>query len=135
MGAYNIAFMMQKNELPPAEAGQLYASYFAGIFRAARFGEEEAHGRGAVLQYGYLKSKGAFAWDDTAKRFRIDNAKMQAGLRDLVHDLVMLQAKGDYAGMVAFFNQYAHLDDQARAVNATLKDIPVDITPVYPKAI
>jgi hypothetical protein len=135
MGVYNIAFMMQKNELPAAESAQLYATYFAGIFRAVRFGEEEAHGRGAALQYGYLKAKGAFAWDDQAKRFRVDNAKMQAGIRDLVADLVKLQGDGDYAGMVAFFEKYAHLDAEAKAVNETLKSIPVDIAPVYPQSI
>jgi len=135
MGVYNIAFMMQKNELPAAETSQLYATYFAGIFRAARFGDQEAHGRGAALQYGYLKAKGAFAWDAAAKRYRVDDAKMAAGIRDLVAEIVKLQGDGDYAGMVAFFDKYAHLDDQAKAVNETLKDIPVDITPVYPKSV
>ncbi len=135
MGVYNIAFMMQKNELPATEANQLYATYFAGIFRAVRWGDQEAHGRGAALQYGYLKAKGAFAWDATAKRYRVDNARMAAGIRDLVAEIVKLQGDGDYSGMVALFDKYAHLDDQAKAVNETLKDIPVDITPVYPKSI
>jgi Peptidase family M49 len=135
MGVYNVAFMMQKNELPAAEASQLYATYFAGIFRAARWGESDAHGRGAVLQYGYLKSKGAFTYDASAKRFRVDDAKMAAGIRDLVADIVKLQGDGDYAGMVAFFAKYAHLDDDARAMLPSLKAIPVDIAPVYPKAI
>ncbi|MBN9318340.1 MAG: hypothetical protein BGN86_06520 [Caulobacterales bacterium 68-7] len=135
MGVYNIAFMMQKGELPAAEASQLYATYFAGIFRAARFGDTEAHGRGAALQYGYLKAKGAFTWDEAAKRYRVDDAKMAAGIRDLVNEIVLRQATGDYAGMVAFFNQYAHLDDQAKAVNETLKAIPVDIKPVYPDKV
>ena len=49
--------------------------------------------------------------------------------------IVLRQATGDYAGMVAFFNQYAHLDDQAKAVNETLKAIPVDIKPVYPDKV
>jgi hypothetical protein len=135
MGVWNILFMMQKGEIPAAERPQLMATYFAGVFRAVRWGDEEAHGRGAALQYGYLKAKGAFAWDPAAKRFRIDDAKMAASLRDLVADLVKLQGDGDYAGMNALFDRYAHLDPEARAVIATLKDIPVDIAPVYPKAI
>ncbi|PXA87936.1 hypothetical protein DMC25_12030 [Caulobacter sp. D4A] len=135
MGAWNILFMMEKNEIPAAERPQLFATYTAGIFRAARWGDEEAHGRGAALQYGYLKSKGAFVFDPVAKRYRIDDAKMAAGIRDLVADIVKLQGDGDYAGMVAFFDRYAHLDDDARGVIATLKDIPVDITPVYPAKV
>jgi hypothetical protein len=135
MGVYNILFMMEKNELPAAERPQLMATYMAGIFRAVRWGDEEAHGRGAALQYGYLKSKGAFAWDPAQKRFKVDDAKMAAGIKDIVADLVRLQGNGDYAGMVAFFDKYAHLDDEARAVIVTLKDIPVDIAPVYPDKI
>lgn len=135
MGVYNILFMMEKNELPAAERPQLMATYMAGIFRAVRWGDEEAHGRGAALQYGYLKSKGAFAWDPAQKRFKVDDARMAAGIKDIVADLVRLQGNGDYAGMVAFFDRYAHLDDEARTVIGTLKDIPVDIAPVYPDKI
>lgn len=135
MGAWNILFMMDKGEIPTAERPQLFATYLAGIFRAARWGDEEAHGRGAALQYGYLKAKGAFVYDPSLKRFRVDNAKMEAGMRDLVADIVKLQGDGDYAGMVAFFDRYAHLDDDARGVIATLKDIPVDIAPVYPDKV
>lgn len=135
MGAYNILYMMQKGEIPAAERPQLMATYFAGLLRAARWGEGEAHGRGAALQYGYMKSKGAFSWDPAQKRFRVDDAKMAAGIRALTAEIVKLQGDGDYAGMKALFDRYAHLDDNVRAVNATLADIPVDIAPVYPDKV
>lgn len=135
MGAYNILYMMEKGEIPKAERSQLFATYMAGMFRAVRFGAGEAHGRGAALQYGYLKEKGAFAWDPAAKRYRVNDDAMQAGLTSLVADLVKLQGDGDYAGMTAFFNRYAKLDPEAESVIATLKDIPVDIAPIYPDKI
>jgi len=135
MGVYNLLYMMERGELPRTERSQLFATYFAGIFRAARWGDEEAHGRGAALQYGYLKSKGAFTWDAGQQRFAVNDDAMQAAVRDLVADIVRLQGDGDYAGMVAFFERYAHLDAEARTVIATLKDIPVDIAPVYPNRV
>ncbi|WP_374655045.1 hypothetical protein [Phenylobacterium sp.] len=135
MGVYNILFMMDKGELPKAERSQLFATYMAGIFRAVRWGAGEAHGRGAALQYGYLKEKGAFTWDAAAKRYRVNDDAMQAGITALVADLVKLQGNGDYAGMVAFFDRYAKLDPEAESVIATLKDIPVDIAPIYPDKI
>lgn len=49
--------------------------------------------------------------------------------------IVRREGDGDYAGMVAFFDRYAHLDDNARSVIATLGDIHVDISPVYPDKI
>jgi len=135
MGAYNILFMMEKGELPKADRSQLFATYAAGIFRAARWGAGEAHGRGAALQYGYMKSKGALVWDPAAKRFRVNDDAMQAAITSLVADLVKLQGDGDYAGMNAFFDKYAKLDPDAETVIATLKDIPVDISPIYPDKI
>ncbi|MCW3837194.1 hypothetical protein ACFQ1E_14560 [Sphingomonas canadensis] len=132
MGAWNILFMMQKGELPAAEKDQLLATYLAGTFRAMRFGIEEAHGRGAAMQYSYLKDKGAFAWDAAAGRYRIDGAKMEAGLRDLLRDMIHLQGNGDYEGTKAFMAKWAVLDENAKAVIASMTAIPVDIVPVYP---
>jgi hypothetical protein len=135
MGAWNILFMMQKGELPAAEKSQLFATYLAGLFRAARWGDEEAHGRGAALQLGYLRAKGAIAWDAGQKKFRVNDAAMETAIRDLTADLVRLQAAGDYKGMTAFFDRYARLDAEAKTVIATLKGIPVDIVPIYPDRI
>lgn len=135
MGVWNIVYMMGKREIPAAEKPQLYASYLAGLFRAMRFGIDEAHGQGAAAQYSYLQEKGGFAWDDKAKRFRVNDAKMEAAVRDLVGEFVRLQATGDYAGTQAFYAKYAKLDPQARAVIASMSNIPVDIQPVYPEKV
>ncbi|WP_236672044.1 hypothetical protein [Croceicoccus sp. YJ47] len=135
MGVWNLLYMMERGELPAAEKPQLFATYMAGIFRSVRFGVQEAHGKGAALQYGYLKDKGAFAFDPGSGRFVIDDAAMEAGLRDLLHDQLMLQARGDYAGTKAFFDRWAVLDEPARRVIGTMDAIPVDIVPVYPERI
>lgn len=135
MGIWNILYMMEKGELPAAEKPQLFSTYFTGLFRSMRFGTESAHGRGAKLQYGYLKAKGAFAWDAAAQRYTVDYAKMEQGIRDLLHDQLMLQATGDYAGTVAFFDQWAQLDAAAESRFAAMGEIPVDIRPIYPDEI
>jgi hypothetical protein len=135
MGLHNILYMMKRGELPAAEREQALATYFVGIFRAVRFGIDEAHGRGAAMQYSYLKDKGAFRWDDQAGRYRVDYDRMEAGLRDLVAELVRLQGNGDYAGTKAFFERYARLDEQARGVLAKMAHIPTDIQPVYPMKV
>ncbi|MEA1015457.1 dipeptidyl-peptidase 3 family protein [Sphingosinicella sp. LY1275] len=135
MGLYNILYMMKRGELPAAEREEALATYFAGIFRAVRFGIDEAHGRGAATQYSYLKEKGAFAWDGQQQRFRIDYAKMETGLRDLLADYIRLQGNGDYAGTKAFFDRYARLDDDARTVLANAAHIPTDIQPDYPERV
>ncbi|HEX9955144.1 MAG TPA: hypothetical protein VGB48_08030 [Allosphingosinicella sp.] len=135
MGVYNILFMMDRGELPAVEREEALATYFAGIFRAVRFGTDEAHGRGAAMQYSYLQEKGAFVWDERAGRYRVDYRKLEAGIRELTAVLVRFQGNGDYAGTKAFFERYARLDDRARAVLATTAHIPTDIQPNYPERI
>jgi hypothetical protein len=135
MGAYNVLFMMDKGVLPAAERPQIRAAYVAGLFRAMRFGANDAHGKGAAMQYRYLRGKGGIVWDARAKRFRIDEAKIDGAIRDLVREIVTRQANGDYAGTKAFLDKWGVPDAEANQVIGTMTHIPVDIRPVYPARI
>jgi len=135
MGAWNIMYMMDRGVLPKAERDQIRATYVAGLFRAMRFGTNSAHGRGAAMQYGYLRDKGALTWDEAAQRFRIDKSKIDGAIRDLVADIVRLQATGDYAGTKALMERWAELDPEARKVISSMSAIPVDIRPLYPDRV
>jgi len=135
MGAYNVMHMMDKGVIPAAERPQIRATYVAGLFRAMRFGVAEAHGKGAAMQYRYLRDKGAIRWDAAAKRFRIDETRIDGAIRDLVGDIVRLQGNGDYAGTKAFLDKWGVLDAEAKQVIGTMTHIPVDIRPIYPERI
>jgi len=135
MGAWNILFMMKKGELPVAERPQLYATYVAGLFRAMRFGVADAHGRGAAVQYNFLREHGGFAWDETAQRYRVNDSAMESAIGALVAAIVKLQGDGDYEGVKAFNARYGSLDADAKDVIATMTAIPVDIQPSYPAKI
>jgi len=135
MGAWNILYMMDKGIIPAAEKPQIRATYVAGLFRAMRFGVGEAHGRGAAMQYRFLREKGALVWDADARRFRIDEGKIDGAIGELVGAIVRLQGNGDYAGTNAFLGKYAVLDKEAQQVIDSMKDIPVDIRPIYPDRV
>jgi hypothetical protein len=135
MGAYNVLFMMDKGVLPAAEKPQIRAAYVAGLFRAMRFGDTDAHGKGAAMQYRYLRDKGGIVWDAEARRFRIDPARLDAGIRALVADIIRLQATGDYDGTKAFLAKWAVMDAEAKQVTGTMTHIPVDIHPIYPDRV
>ncbi len=135
MGAWNVLYMMKRGVLPAAEAPQIRATYVAGLFRAMRFGTNEAHGKGAAMQYRYLRNKGVIGWDRQAKRFRIDEARIDAAIGALVGDIIRLQGTGDYAGTKAFLDQWGVIDPEAKQVIDSLAHIPVDIRPTYPDKI
>jgi len=135
MGAWAVLYLMHRGELPLAERDQLLASYMADVFRHLRFGTADAHGRGAAMQYGFLRERGGIAWDPSARRFRLDYDKLEAGLSALVAELVRIEGDGDYAGARAFLDRYGRLDPDAQAVIATMTHIPVDIQPTYPNRV
>jgi Peptidase family M49 len=135
MGAWNILYLMHRGELPLAERDELLASYMADVFRHLRFGTADAHGRGAAMQYGFLREHGGLGWDSSARRFRIDYDKLEAAIPLLVAELVRLEGDGDYAGAKAFLDRYGRLDPEAEAVIATMGHIPVDIQPIYPASV
>jgi hypothetical protein len=135
MGAWAILYLMHRGELPLAEREQLLASYMADVFRHLRFGTADAHGRGAAMQYGFLREHGGIAWDASAKRFRLDYDKLEAAIPALVAEIVRIEGDGDYGGAKAFLDRYGRLDPDAQAVIATMAHIPVDIQPVYPRRV
>ena len=135
MGAYNVFHMMDKGVIPNSERSQMRATYVAGLFRAMRFGIGEAHGKGAAMQYRYLRDKGAIVWDADARRFRIDEAKIDGAIRALVGDIVRLQGSGDYTGTKGFLDKWGVSDPEADQVIASMTHIPVDIRPIYPEKL
>ena len=67
------------------------------MFRVLRFGLNDAHGKGMAIQFNYLMEKGAFS-QQADQTFVLDLNKFKQGVRDLDHDLLTLEAQGDYAG-------------------------------------
>lgn len=107
---------------------QLYATFLASAFRSVRFGLTEAHGRGIAMQFNYLTDKGAFVANPDGT-FSVDYAKVKPAVRDLAHDLLTLEAQGDYAGAKRMLDTLAAVRPPMQRALDALKDIPTDIDP------
>src|SRR6202043_3840956 len=85
--------------LPSDEAAerQLYTTFLASAFRSLRFGLNDAHGKGMAVQFNYLTDKGAVV-QHADGTFSVDMAKIKAAIADLDHDLLTIEAEGNYAG-------------------------------------
>ena len=91
------------------------------------------HGQGVISQFNYLLEKGALELNEEGL-FRSVPDVFPDALRELLHDMTMLQALGDYEGTVAFLEKYGHPSETLLAAFGRLKDLPVDIRPQYPSA-
>jgi hypothetical protein len=125
-------FMMQylfDHKLLPAAEKPLYTTFLASSFRTLRFGVHEAHGKGMALQFNYLMDKGAFVARPDGT-FAVDFVKIQPAVRDLVHDLLTIEATGDYAGAKKMLDELVVLRPVLQQALAKLTDIPTDIAPI-----
>ena len=117
--------------LPSDEAAerQLYTTYLASLFRSLRFGVLEAHGKGTAIQFNYLSDKGAIEQKDGT--FSINMDKIKQAIRDLDHDLLTMEALGDYAGAKQMLDELGVVRPPLRKALDNLEGIPTDIEPIF----
>ena len=125
--AMGLADVLKPNR---ASEKRLYATYLASSFRTLRFGLNDAHGKGMAIQVNYLMDKGAFVMrpDET---FGVDYAKIKDAVRDLTHDLLTLEAEGNYAGAKKMLDTLGVVRPEFKRALDKLGDIPVDIEPIF----
>ena len=98
-------------------------------FRSMRFGLTDAHGKGMAMQFNYLSDKGAFVANPDGT-FAVDFTKVKGAVRDLTHDLLTLEAQGDYAGAKKMLYSLGVVRPAMQSAIDRLRDIPIDIDPV-----
>ena len=131
LGIYNMQFLVDQGVLPRSLQESMYASYLGGMFRSIRFGINEAHGGGVAIQLNYCLDRGGFRVGEDG-RFSVDESVIRDAVRELAHDLLLIEAKGDYDAAGKFIERYRYLRPEVEKALERVKDVPVDIRPVYP---
>jgi hypothetical protein len=133
MGEWTIFVLTRagRDYFPEAIFAEQSATYLAGLFRSVRFGIGEAHGQANAIQYNYLMEKKAIAVDARTGRFSIDAPVFEKAIADLVAEICLIQAAGDYDASVKFIEQYGGMVPSLAAALEKLSDIPVDVEPVF----
>jgi len=91
---------------------------------------QDAHARGMALQVNYLTQKGGFVASPDGT-FAVDFSKIKTAVRDLTHDILTVEATGDYAGAKKMLDTMGSVSPAMRQSLDRLSDIPVDIEPVF----
>jgi hypothetical protein len=133
-GLWALQFMIDKNIIAKSMERTLYTTYLASMFRSVRFGISEAHGRGVAMQFNYLTDEGAIKFNEAKGTFSVDHAKIKDSVRKLTTELLMIEAEGSYDRAKAILEKYAVIRPPMQQALDKLKDVPVDIEPVFPLA-
>jgi len=131
-GLFMLQYLYDHNlvQHDPASERRLYTTFLASTFRSLRFGQKEAHARGMAVQVNYLLDKGGFA-ERPDGTFDVNFDRIKSAVRDLDHDLLTLEATGDYAGARRMLEELGVIRPDMQKLLNGLSDIPVDIEPVF----
>jgi hypothetical protein len=130
MGMWALYELADKGVVDRSITDNLASTVVPGLFRSARFGVTEAHGLGVVCQFSYLMEKGAMQATPDGRLAPVAS-KWRDAVRDLCTDLTMLQANADYEAARAWVDKYGKVPPVMQQILDGLKDIPVDVDPVY----
>lgn len=109
---------------------QLYVTYLASTVRSLRFGLQEAHAQGTAVQVNFLLDRGAIHYrpDGTLE---LQLPAMKAVVRELAHELLMLEATGDHDAAHRLLAERAVLRPLHVRLLQNIADLPVDIQPSF----
>jgi hypothetical protein len=114
----------------PDKERQLYTTFLASTFRTLRFGLNDAHGKGMAMQVNYVTEKGGFVAHPDGT-FEVNFDKIRGAVRDLDHELLTIEATGDYARAKHMLDQWGVIGPSLQKALKGLDGIPVDIQPVF----
>jgi Peptidase family M49 len=114
----------------PNKERQLYTTFLASTFRTLRFGLNDAHGKGMAMQVNYITDKGGFIARSDGT-FEVNFDKIRGAVRDLDHDLLTIEATGDYGRTKQMLDQLGVIRPDMQKALKGLDGIPVDIQPAF----
>ena len=81
------------------------------------------------MQFNYLLDKGAFVANPHGS-FTVDMTKIKGAVSDLCHDLLTVEAQGDYGGAKRMLDTLGVIRPSMQHAIEGLQAIPTDIDPV-----
>lgn len=129
-GLWALQQLIDRGVLPKEQERSLYTTFLASTFRTLRFGLTEAHAKGMALQINWLIDAGGFTVNADGT-FAVDFAKVKDGVTSLTHEIMTIQAHGDYAAAKALLARMIVIRPEVKRVLDSLNDVPVDIEPAF----
>ena len=127
-GLWALQYLMDKGVIDKKQERSMYITFLASSFRTLRFGLAQTHAKGMALQVNNLFDHGAIlvAADGT---FSVDVPKAKQAVVDLTHDIMTIQAHGDYVAAQKLLKSKVNVRPEVQRVIDRLRSVPVDIAP------
>ena len=129
-GLWALQYLMDKGVIDKKQERSMYVTFLASTFRTLRFGLNAAHAKGMALQVNHLLDSKAIRIDQEG-RFSLDIPMTKRAVTALTHNIMTLQAHGDYTGVKQLLDRMVVIRPEVQRVIDKLNDVPVDIAPKF----
>ena len=129
-GLWALQYLMDKGVIDKGQERSMYVTFLASTFRTLRFGLNESHAKGMALQLNYLMDHDAVLVSKDG-HFSMDLPKTKEAVAELTHDIMMLQAHGNYGGVRNLLDRMVQIRPEVQRVIDRLNDVPIDIAPRF----
>jgi hypothetical protein len=129
-GLWALQQLMDKGVIDKKQERSMYVTFLASTFRTLRFGLNDSHAKGMALQVNYLLDHGAVHLTDGGTLV-VDLPKTKKAVAGLTHDIMTLQAQGDYAGVKKLLGRMVVIRPEVQRMIDRLTHAPIDIAPRF----
>ena len=129
-GLWALQYLMDKGVIDKGQERNMYVTFLASTFRTLRFGLNESHAKGMALQLNYLMDHDAVLVSKDG-HFSMDLPKTKEAVAELTHDIMTLQAHGNYGGVKNLLDRMVVIRPEVQRVIDRLTDVPIDIAPRF----
>jgi hypothetical protein len=111
-GLYMVTQLYEMGEFPEKDLMDNYVTFMAGIFRSVRFGVASSHGKANMMEFYYLKERGAFVKNEETGKYSVNFEKMKAAVAEMVNDIIVIQGDGNLQAAKNWVDTKSNIDEE-----------------------
>lgn len=131
LGMRLLDYFRKRNILDDETLAGIVVTEIAAHFRQWRHGFTEAHSKGELVEYNWLKAENALRYNTSTKKYEIDPERCVSAMSRLSTEFLNLQVAGDYDRAKAFMEHWGSVPSELPAIIESLADIPTAVSPVW----
>ena len=109
----------------------ILSTLFISFFQNWKHGFTEAHARGNLIEYNWLKAAEALFYDSRRNKYEIDPERCADAILRLSTEFLNIQMAGDYDRAKAFMEHWGTIPSELPPILEGLEDIPTAVNPIF----
>ena len=131
LGMRLLDYFRKQNVIDDNTLEGILSTEIVAFFQQWNKGFTEAHARGNLIEYNWLKQSGALRYDQATEKYEVNTEKCINSLSNLSTEFLNLQVEGNYEKAKAFMEHWGTVPPELPPIIERLPDIPAAVVPVW----